>query len=174
MSKSTELGFLQRVDILADLTRGELSRVHPIVRRIEVDAGTVIMREGEPGDEMYLFAEGEVTVSKNLTMKIGKRAGCGPAQKSMVTLKAEHVSFFGDMAIIENDTRSATITAASDCVLYAVTRDDFEDLCMEHPEVGVKVLRRVAKVLSKRVRDGNQDVLKPVSYTHLRAHETLR
>tara|TARA_Y100000590_G_C15044733_1_gene760256 strand:- start:6 stop:521 length:516 start_codon:yes stop_codon:yes gene_type:complete len=160
MSKSTELAFLQRVDILADLTRGELSRVHPIVRRIEVDAGTVIMREGEPGDEMYLFAEGEVTVSKNLTMKIGKRAGFGQAEKSMVTLKAKHVSFFGDMAIIENDTRSATITAASDCVLYAVTRDDFEDLCMEHPEVGVKVLRRVAKVLSKRVRDVNQDVLK--------------
>lgn len=160
MAKSAEIAFLQRVDILADLTRVELNRVYPIVRRQEVDAGTVIMREGEPGDEMYLFSEGQVTVSKNLTLKIGKRAGFGQAEKSMVTLHAEHVSFFGDMAIIENDTRSATITAATDCVLYAVTRDDFEGLCLEHPEVGVKVLRRVAKVLSKRVRDGNQDVLK--------------
>jgi CRP-like cAMP-binding protein len=160
MAKARELAFLQRVDILADLTRAELAHVHPIVRRSEVATGTVIMREGEPGDEMYLFAEGAVTVSKNLTLKIGKRAGFGQAEKSMVTLQAEHVSFFGDMAIIEHDTRSATITAAADCVLYAITRDDFEELCTNHPQVGVKVLRRVARVLSKRVRDGNQDVLK--------------
>lgn len=160
MVKSVEITFLQRVDILADLTRGEINRVYPIVRRQAVDAGTVIMREGDPGDEMYLFAEGEVTVSKSLTMKISKRAGFGQVEKSMVRLRAEQVSFFGDMAIIENDTRSATITAATDCLLYAVTRDDFEDLCSKYPEVGVKVLRRVAKVLSKRVRDRNQDVLK--------------
>ena len=160
MAKNAEITFLQQVDILADLTRAELDRIHPIVTRRQVTAGAVIMREGEPGDEMYLFAEGEVTVSKNLTLKIGKRAGFGQAEKSMVSLNAERVSFFGDMAIIENDTRSATITAATDCVLYAVSRGDFEDLCSRHPEVGVKVLRRVAKVLSKRVRDGNHDLLK--------------
>lgn len=78
----------------------------------------------------------------------------------MVKLKAEHVSFFGDMAMFQDEPRSATITASKDCVLYKITREDFTRFCDEYPALGVKILRRIAQTMSSRVRKGNEDVLK--------------
>lgn len=117
------------------------------------------MREGEVGDSMYLFAEGEVLVTKNLTMKTGKR-GFSQAEKSMVRLDARYVSFFGDMAMFENDVRSATITASTDCLLYEIRREDFERLASRDPVLGYDLIRKIAAVLCHRVRQGNQDILK--------------
>ncbi|NOY09966.1 MAG: cyclic nucleotide-binding domain-containing protein [Spirochaetes bacterium] len=159
MGKKKQSDLLKKVGILSDLTEAERNLIFKIARKVEVSSGDIIMREGEIGDSMFLFLEGEVEVSKNLTLKVGKR-GFSKAEKSMVKLNADYVSFFGDMAMFENDTRSATITASADCLLYEIKRDDFEKLCSEHPEIGYKVIRKIATVLCKRVRKGNQDVLK--------------
>jgi CRP-like cAMP-binding protein len=78
----------------------------------------------------------------------------------MVRLNARFVSFFGDMAMFENEVRSATITAATDCLLYEVGRADFERLALEDPPLGYQLVRRIATVLCGRVRQGNQDILK--------------
>ncbi|MCD6121725.1 MAG: cyclic nucleotide-binding domain-containing protein [Spirochaetales bacterium] len=159
MGKKNQKDLLKKVGILSDLDEKERNLIFKIAKKVEVSSGDVIMREGDIGDSMFLFLEGEVEVSKNLTLKIGKR-GFSKAEKSMVKLNAEYVSFFGDMAMFENDTRSATITASADCLLYEIKRDDFERLCKEHPEIGYKVIRKIATVLCQRVRKGNQDVLK--------------
>ncbi len=150
---------LRKVGVLADLDGGQLERIGRIACPLRVGAGEVLMREGELGDSMFLFAEGEVVVTKNLTLKVG-RAGFSQAEKSMVKLNARFVSFFGDMAMFERDVRSATITAAADCLLFEVHRDDFEKLCAEEPALGYTLIRRIAAVLCGRIRQGNQDVLK--------------
>lgn len=159
MGKKNQKDLLRKVGILSDLNEIERNLIFKIAKKVEVSSGDVIMKEGDIGDSMFLFLEGEVEVSKNLTLKIGKH-GFSKAEKSMVKLNAEYVSFFGDMAMFENDTRSATITASTDCLLYEIKRDDFERLCSEHPEIGYKVIRKIATVLCQRVRKGNQDVLK--------------
>ncbi len=159
MSHKKDIEQFKKIGILSDLDESEIEEVYKIAKRVEVPAGTVIMKEGDVGDSMFLFLEGEVEVSKNLTLKIGKK-GFSQAEKSMVKLNAEYVSFFGDMAMFENDTRSATITASTDCLLYEIKRDDFEKLCQERPEIGYKIIRKIATVLCQRVRKGNQDVLK--------------
>ena len=159
MGKKNQKDLLKKVGILSDLNATERNLIFKIAKRVEVSSGDVIMKEGDIGDSMFLFLEGEVEVSKNLTLKIGKR-GFSQAEKSMVKLNAEYVSFFGDMAMFENDTRSATITASTDCLLYEIKRDAFEKLCKEHPKIGYKVIRKIATVLCQRVRKGNQDVLK--------------
>ena len=159
-SQDEKLKFLSHVAILENLTDQELVELQHIIHKKDFRENSVIMREGDSGDEMYLFQKGEVRVSKNLTLKIGKRGGFSKAEKSMVTLKAENVDFFGEMAAIEKEKRSATITANTDCVLYLVKRKDFEKLCFRNPAIGYKILLKVAKVLSKRIRDGNTDILK--------------
>ncbi len=150
---------LKKVAILSDLTEKELEYILEISKEIEVPAGEVIMAEGEVGSTMYFFVDGEVKVSKNLTLKIGKK-GFGTAEKSMVKLKSEHVSFFGDMAMFQDEPRSATITASADCTLYEITRDSFTEFCNNYPAQGVKVLQRIASTMSGRVRKGNEDILK--------------
>jgi CRP/FNR family transcriptional regulator, cyclic AMP receptor protein len=151
--------FLKSVDLLQDLTREELDLVWATLRRIDVPKGTVIMREGEVGDTMYLFAEGEVEVTQKLTLKTGRQE-FSQAEKSMVRLRAASVSFFGDMALFEREPRSATITASEGCLLYEISRDDFERLAGSHPSLGYKIMRRIAPVLCQRIRRSNQDVLK--------------
>ncbi|MCD6398200.1 MAG: cyclic nucleotide-binding domain-containing protein, partial [Spirochaetaceae bacterium] len=148
---------LKKVAILSDLTDKELEHILSISKIIEVSSDTIIMTEGEPGSTMYFFVKGEVKVSKNLTLKIGKR-GFGSAEKSMVKLKAEHVSFFGDMAMFQDEPRSATITASMDCTLYEITRESFTKFCNDFPQQGVKVLQRIATTMAGRVRKGNEDI----------------
>jgi len=150
---------LKKVGILGDLSEEELERIRAITHRVDVPAGTELMHEGDVGDSMCLFAAGEVTVTKNLTLKEGRK-GFSQAEKSIVRLNAGTVSFFGDMAMFEKDVRSATITAATDCVLYEVKREDFERLAAENPALGYRLIRKIAVVLCQRVRQGNQDVLK--------------
>ena len=145
--------------LLADLNAEERDLLWATVRRVGFSRGSVIMREGDVGDVMYFFAEGEVELTQKLTLKTG-RHGFSQAEKSMVRLRAGSVSFFGDMALFEREPRSATITAAADCVLYEITRDDFERLSSAHPALGYKIMRRMAPVLCQRIRHSNQDVLK--------------
>jgi len=151
--------FLTSVALLADLTREELDLLWSTVRRVTAPRGTVIMREGDVGDTMYFFAEGEVEVTQKLTLRAGRR-GFSQGEKSVVRLRADSVSFFGDMALFEREPRSATITTAGDCVLYEISRDDFERLSAAHPALGYKIMRRIAPVLCQRIRRSNQDVLK--------------
>ncbi len=149
----------KKIEILAEFTDAEVQAIRRIAKEVRVPAGEVLMREGEVGDSMYLFAEGQVLVTKNLTLKTGKR-GFSQAEKSMVRLDARYVSFFGDMAMFEKDVRSATITASTDCLLYEIKREDFERVTEENCALGYKLIRKIATVLCHRVRQGNQDILK--------------
>lgn len=150
---------LSRVKMLAALSRPELETLASACRRAEFPAGSVIMHEGEIGDSMYLFVEGEVDVTRTLTMKTGRR-GFASAEKSFVKLRAESAAVFGEMAMIGSEPRSATITAAAACVLYEVDRAAFEELCARDPALGLKLLRAIASLLAGRVRSGNNAVLK--------------
>jgi CRP/FNR family cyclic AMP-dependent transcriptional regulator len=151
--------FLTSVPLLADLTTEELDLLWATVRRVTAPKGSVVMAEGDVGDTMYFFAEGAVDVTQKLTLRTGRR-GFSQGEKSVVRLRSGEVSFFGDMALFERAPRSATITAAEECVLYEINRDAFERLSEGHPALGYKIMRRIAPVLCQRIRRSNQDVLK--------------
>lgn len=157
--EKTSPASFKKIEMLAEFTDPEVESIRRIAKEVRVPADEVIMREGEVGDSMYLFAEGQVLVTKNLTLKTGKR-GFSQAEKSMVRLDAQYVSFFGDMAMFEKDVRSATITASTDCLLYEIKRGDFERVIEENFALGYKLIRKIATVLCHRVRQGNQDILK--------------
>lgn len=144
---------------LSMLSEKEFEDLWDICRPCEAKAGHVIMKEGDVGDSMYFFVEGLVDVTKSLTLKTGRR-DFSSVEKSMVKLDARNVFFFGDMALFENETRSATITAATDCLLFEIKRDDFERLCERSPVLGYKLIKKMAGILCERVRKGNQDILK--------------
>ena len=154
-----EYDFFRQVSILKDLKTEHFEKLMPICRRVTFKAGEVILREGESGDTMYLFAEGEVEVTNTLTMKIGSH-GFEETEKSIVKLRAGSVGFFGDMALFESAPRSATITASSECVLYEIRKEDFDRLCEENTEIGYRIINNIASVLCHRIRRGNQDILK--------------
>ena len=150
---------LRKVALLKDLDDQALAKVWNICRLQEYESGNVIMREGESGDSMYFFVEGTVDVTKSMTLKLDSGSN-SRVEKSMVVLKAPAVSIFGEMAMLENEPRSATITANSHCVLYQVDRQDFTQLCNEDPQLGLQLLRGIAGIMSGRIRKTSEDKLK--------------
>ena len=100
---------LTSIPIFALLPGASLEHLAARLVPLQVDPGTVIIREGEEGDRFYIVAEGTVDVSTD-----GERAS---------TLEAgDH---FGEIALIRESPRTATVTAATPVVLYALDRDDF-------------------------------------------------
>ncbi len=126
---------------------------------LRVKAGHSIMLEGERSDTMYMFLEGTVDVSKELTLKIAGK-GFSQAEKSMTRLQAGSAPVFGEMSLFGDEPRSATVSAVNDCLLFSLTRASYDALCAERPAIALTLTRSIAAMLSSRVRKGNEDLLK--------------
>jgi CRP/FNR family cyclic AMP-dependent transcriptional regulator len=151
------VAFFRKLYLFQDLEEGEIYEVlnRTSLREFPVDA--LIIREGEPGDSLFIMQEGEVEITKQLTLTLDEDT---PKERVMIRLKAENGVYFGEMALLENETRSATVTALSDCSVLELHRKDFLDLIEKNPAMGVKLLLRLAQVLSQHLRKTNQDVVK--------------
>lgn len=67
--------------------------------------------------------------------------------------------FFGEIALIDNDKRSASVLALSDCRTLTLTGTDFLELCESDPILGYRVIFRIAKRLSASLRRSTMDIL---------------
>jgi CRP-like cAMP-binding protein len=104
--------------------------------------GTVIFSEGESGHEMYVIHEGKVKITKKI--------------RAMETILAEldRGDFFGEMAILEKEVRSATATAATDVKLLVIDEKTFETTIRTNPDVAIRIMRKLAG----RLRDADHRI----------------
>jgi len=110
-------------------------------REIRVAAGDRIFAEGEPGDTFYVILSGCVQVSKFLerdTQRLLRELTPG--------------KFFGELALLEDAPRTASIDALEETTLLCITKDDFQELINVHPEIALPIMRAV----SARLRDSDQ------------------
>jgi CRP-like cAMP-binding protein len=103
-------------------------------------AGTVIFKEGDAGDFMYVVKEGSVTLSLR--------------DKVLETVETGGV--FGEMALIDNEARSATAVAKTDCQLVPIDGKKFRFLIQQTPFFAQHVIR----VLAQRLRNMNKQLAK--------------
>ncbi len=125
----------------------EVSRICTI-RKYKKDE--LIIKEGDIGSEMFIVYDGAVEIIKKT------RAG---DDYTVVKLKAEYNVFFGEMALIDDDKRSATVLSSEDSIFIVLEKDDFEKLGNKHPEIGLPVTRVILKTLASRLRKTNEDML---------------
>ena len=152
-----DLSFYKKIFIFQDLEEEELQRVLQLTRPRFFSAKDVIIKEGESGDSMYIMREGEVNITKRLTLVLDQDL---PKEKRMIRLKAADGASFGEMALLENDTRTATVTALTDCKLVELNRDDFLGFIRENSVTGIKIMLRLAQLLSRFLRKTDSDVVK--------------
>jgi CRP-like cAMP-binding protein len=152
-----DAALFQKIFLFQDIKPDELHRVLDRTSLREFPAGTVIIQEGEPGDSLFIMAAGEVEITKQLTLVLDEDT---PKERVMIRLKAENGVYFGEMALLESETRSATVTALTDCSLLELHQKDFLELIEQHPAMGIKLLLRLAQILSRHLRKTNQDVVK--------------
>jgi CRP-like cAMP-binding protein len=129
---------LRRVPLFADLNRREVEKIARLFKERRFSAGETVVREGSGGAAFFLIDSGEAAVSVG-----GKERG---------TL--EPGDYFGEIALIDEGARTASITATSDLVCYGLTFWDFRPLVQANAEIGWKLLQSLAKKLRVAQDDG--------------------
>jgi len=152
-----DAAFFRKIFLFQDLEEGEIHQVlsHAVPRNFL--AGEVIIREGDSGNSLFIMTAGEVEITKQLTLVLDEDT---PKERVFIRLNAENGVYFGEMALLENETRSATVTALTDCAVLELYQKDFLEFIERNPAMGVKLLLHLAQVLSRHLRKTNQDVVK--------------
>lgn len=152
---------IEEENLVKDFNWKEFLKKHPFcwsLKDIEVDkllqedtskernfpAGTLIVKEGEVGDSVFLIGSGSVQIL------LFSEDGVEIPLKRL-----ERGEFFGEMAILENRPRAATVKAIEDSTLLEINGRGFLKLLMEHPEIEFKLLLSV----SDRLRELNRQVI---------------
>ena len=152
-----DLGLLRKMPLFGGLSDAQLREVAAALRGRVVPAGTAVFREGETSTSVYILAHGSAGTSKRLGLAI--RAPVDTArQKTLVRLVAPQ--FFGEVGLLSDLERSATVTTESECEILELSREDFERLAARDPQLGYQVLRNIAAVLVDRLRRTDLDVVK--------------
>ena len=112
--------------------------------------GEVIINEGDLGDTLYILHTGSVQVKRNTP---------GNEQFAVVNLSAEQNVFFGEVAVIDSDRRSASVVALENCRTLCLDGGTFKTLCEEEPLLGYRATYRIARRLASSLRRSNKDLL---------------
>ena len=152
-----DAAFFRKIFLFQDLEDPEIEQVLDRTSPREFSAGSEIIREGEPGDSMFIMVSGEVEITKQLTLVLDEDT---PKERVMIRLKADDGVYFGEMSLLEQDTRSATVTALTACRLLELYQKDFLELIRLDTAMGVKLMLHLAQLLSRHLRKTNQDVVK--------------
>jgi CRP/FNR family transcriptional regulator, cyclic AMP receptor protein len=128
---------LRRVPLFADLGTRDLQQIARLFKVRRFAAGETVIKEGSGGAAFFVIESGEATVF------IGGR--------KRRTLKAG--DYFGEVALIDVGTRTATITAASELVCWGLTYWDFRPVVQANGRIGWKLLQGMATLL-RTARDG--------------------
>jgi CRP/FNR family transcriptional regulator, cyclic AMP receptor protein len=150
----TNLDAVRSMSLFEGLTEEQLARLFAVAKRSQVAPGTDILREGEHSASLFILANGTVQVSKRLGFGIGD----GTPRKTIVRLTAPQ--FFGEMALLGDTERTATISASEDCELLEIDKDDYDRMVEGDLQMGYRLLYNLASVLCERLRRTDRDVLK--------------
>jgi len=104
--------------------------------------GTVLFREGDRGEEMFILQSGKVKISKKIR----------GVEKTLATL--EKGEFFGEMAILNDKPRSASAETIEDCEMLVIDRKTFEVLLRSNVEIAIRFIKRLAD----RLRETNDQM----------------
>ena len=129
--------FLRKVSLFAELPPPDLMRVAAVAKERTYADGDTIAGEGESGDELHIVVAGEVRVL---------RAGADPARETELARRVPG-DVVGEMALITQEPRMASLVAAGDVRTLEGGRRQFEAILRQRPETAIAVIR----VLSQRL-----------------------
>jgi CRP-like cAMP-binding protein len=133
----TKMEALKRAPLFEGLSRAELVLISRVSEDLEVPAGRVLCRQGEIGHEFFVIIEGEIDVTRD-----GEHLGTRSSG-----------DFFGEIALLEEIPRTATVTAKTPLRFFVLTRQAFTRLIDANPRVERKVLRALARRVADLAAD---------------------
>lgn len=124
MTKHSTTDILSSIDIFSGLSKKELAQIGRLMSAIRIASGKEIIKEGAVGREAFIIVEGDASVWRN-----GKLiASVGPG------------AVLGEMALLANTPRTATVRAETDMIVEVLNRSEFVALLEDSPKVALKLL----------------------------------
>ena len=122
---------LKRISFLEFLKMSEMDALIGGLEKRPFRKGEMIIKQGQKGDRFYLMGAGTVGIYRDKLLSRTRIATLGPE------------SFFGEMALIDDSPRSATVIGDQDGELYALSRDSFQKILLNNPGIGA-IIRQIA------------------------------
>ncbi|HUX12017.1 MAG TPA: cyclic nucleotide-binding domain-containing protein [Spirochaetia bacterium] len=143
---------LQQIPLFASIKENEdsLVRLQGICKSKSVTRGQTVIKEGDVGSDMFVVYSGAVEIKKRT------RAG---DDYTVIVLRAEDNVFFGELALVDDDKRSATVVTREDSEFLVIEKQDFLQLGDNFPQIGLPITRALAKILASRLRKTTGDML---------------
>jgi len=138
---------LESSKLFSHLPASELQKLHAVTRELKFAPGQQIFKEGDPGDGMYVVKAGEVQISA--MMSHGERHVFSQVMPGDV---------FGEMAVLDNQPRSATASAQGDTTVYFVPREQLVKMLKESPDLSMTMVQEI----SGRLREFNRQYIRTV------------
>ena len=131
---------LKSTQLFSETPENIIAEIVPIVKEIIVSAGDIIFNKGDIGNSMYIIYEGSVKIhdGDKIFRENGRR------------------DFFGELALLDPEPRSATATATADTLLLKLDEEEWYELMEER----VEVLRSIMRILCRRIRHQNELLIK--------------
>ena len=136
---------LNKVVLFQDLEADSIATLAPLLIAKKFTAGTVIFRERDDSDALYIVEQGSVVVSKHVSGDV-----------DMVLTRFSPGDFFGEMGLFDNAPRSATANVETDSLLWQLDRGVFHDIFSHHPEMAAKICYRLVTIFIERLRVTNE------------------
>lgn len=136
-SRDAKVEALRRVPLFEGLSRKQLTELAKVTEDVDVEAGKVLCREGDRGQEFFVLMEGEAEVTQHGRHLVTHGSG----------------DFFGEIALIEDVARTATVTAKTPIRFFLLMRRPFLDLLDAQPAIERNVLRALARRLISDSRE---------------------
>ena len=164
---------LQGMELFKGLSSEQIRKVVNICHAVRVSENEIIMKEGDMGDSMYIILQGTVEVIKRLIL-----AGLDDdegADKNKVFTRIDSAGrhpVFGEIALLQESKRTATVRAVTDCILCEIKKIDFLSLTESDFELGYRMLLNMASIVSARLRKADEDTVKLTTVLSMILKET--
>jgi len=138
---------LHEVELFAGRKEATLAALEQCMEKRHVAAGERIFARGDTGDELFLIRRGAVRIVLPLSDRQSHHLGT-----------FGRGAFFGEMAFLDGETRSANAVAFTDCELYVLSRRAFDKFAEDHRKLGLRLMEGIASVLASRLRYTNAEL----------------
>ncbi len=128
------------INIFEGLSVSELAAIASITEELDCGKDEFVIKEGEAGETMYLIIKGTVSVLKGVEKE-------GAREIELARMGAGN--YFGEMALLEDTVRSASIKTTEDSRFLVLHKQEFTEIVREYPQIALHICR----ALSSRIRD---------------------
>ncbi len=137
---------LRAIPIFKSLGKRDITNLTRIIHNRNYLASEYIFYQGDPGIGLYIIREGEVSISRD------------DDEKYKITLATfSKGDFFGELAMIDGETRSASAIANTDTRLAVIFKPDLDEFIDKYPKKGIKILQGIAHIVAIRLRALNEE-----------------